>query len=83
MGTDKIQTEVWKKGLAVLAGPIAHICNISISVGVYPTMFKEAIVHPVFKKGNPHAPGSYRPISILPSLRKYLRLQSVMHFLTG
>ena len=36
MGSDKIPTEVWKKGASVLAGPIAKICNISMSAGEYP-----------------------------------------------
>ena len=76
MGVDEIQTEVWKKGLVVLASPIAHICNISLSTGVFPDIFKHAIIHPVFK-GNgkdPRNPGSYRPISILPSLSKILEI---------
>ena len=76
MGVDGIQTEVLKKGVAVLAGPIARICNLSLSTGVFPDIFKQAIVHPVFKgKGkDPHDPASYRPISILPSLSKILEI---------
>ena len=31
-------------------------------------------MHPVFKKGNPHDPGSYRPIAILPALSKILEI---------
>ena len=30
-GVDDIPTEVWKKGVVVLAGPIARLCNISLS----------------------------------------------------
>ena len=29
-GVDKIPTEVWKKGIVILAGPIAKLCNISV-----------------------------------------------------
>ena len=74
MGVDEIPTQVWKKGVVVLAGPIAHVCNISLSSGIFPDLFKEAIVHPVFKGSgkDPRDPGSYRPISILPSLSKIL-----------
>ena len=75
-GVDEIQVQVWKKGIAVLAGPIAHICNISLSQGIFPEIFKQAIIQPVFKGSgkNPREPGSYRPISILPSLSKILEL---------
>ena len=48
-GVDSIPTDVWKKGVVVLAGPIAQLCNISLSTGVFPDLFKEALVHPVHK----------------------------------
>ena len=74
MGVDEIPTQVWKKGVVVLAGPIARVCNISLSTGIYPDIFKQAIIHPIFKGSgkDPRDPGSYRPISILPSLSKIL-----------
>jgi hypothetical protein len=75
-GVDDIPTEVWKKGVVVLAGPIARLCNISLSTGVFPDLFKKALVHPVHKgSGKDHRePGSYRPISILPALSKILEI---------
>ena len=74
MGVDDIPIQVWKKGVVVLAGPIARVCNISLSTGIYPDIFKEAIIHPIFKGSgkDPRDPGSYRPVSILPSLSKIL-----------
>ncbi len=75
-GVDNIPTEVWKKGVAVLAGPIARLCIISLSTGVFPDLFKQALVHPVHKgSGKDHRePGSYQPISILPALSKILEV---------
>ena len=75
-GVDNIPTDVWKKGVVVLASPIARLCNISLSSGVFPDLFKQALVHPVHKgSGKDHQdPGSYRPISILPSLSKILEV---------
>jgi hypothetical protein len=75
-GVDNIPTDVWKKGVVVLAGPIAKLCNISLSTGVFPDLFKQALVHPVHKgSGKDHRePGSYRPISILPALSKILEI---------
>lgn len=75
-GLDGIQTDVWKKGLAVLASPIARLCNLSLSTGIFPDLFKQALVHPVHKGDgkDPREPGSYRPISILPALSKVLEV---------
>ena len=42
-GVDSIPTDVWKKGVVVLAGPIAQLCNLSLSTGVFPDLFKEAL----------------------------------------
>ena len=75
-GVDNIPTDVLKKGVTILAGPIARLCNISLSTGVFPDLFKQALVHPVHKGGgkDPREPGSYRPISILPALSKVLEI---------
>ena len=75
-GVDNIQTDVWKKGIAVLASPIARLCNLSLSTGIFPDLFKEALVHPVHKGDgkDPREPGSYRPISILSALSKVLEI---------
>ena len=71
MGVDEILTQVWKKGVVVLAGPIAWVCNISLSTGIFLDIFKQAIIHPVFKRGgkDPRDPGSYiLPSNLNPSL---------------
>ena len=52
--------------------PLAHICNISISTGVFPSSFKLAKVIPVHKKEDKTVVSNYRPISILPSFSKIL-----------
>ena len=45
-------------------------------MGVFPDIFKHAIINPVFKGSgkDPHDPNSYRPISILPALSKVLEI---------
>jgi retron-type reverse transcriptase len=67
---------VWKKGIEVLACPVAHLVNRSLALGVVPKDFKRAIVHPVYKgSSKPRAePGSYRPVSILTALSKVLEV---------
>ena len=57
--------------------------NSSILTGTYPTMFKDAIVIPVFKAGKKDKldPASYRPVSVLPALSKVLEAIVVKQFL--
>ena len=73
-GIDKIPTAAWKLGVEILAGPVAKTINLSLSTGKVPKLFKNALIHPVYKGGgkDPRSPGSYRPIAILPALSKIL-----------
>jgi hypothetical protein len=74
LGVDNVLVSVWKKGIQVLASPVAHSINRLLHLGTVPKDFKMAIVHPVHK-GNPKPrsePGSYRPVSILTALSKGL-----------
>ena len=59
-GTDKISGRFLKDGANILAKPIAKICNISISSGLFPSDCKIA-------KTNPE---NFRPISLLPLMSK-------------
>ncbi|XP_050303664.1 uncharacterized protein LOC126741310 [Anthonomus grandis grandis] len=68
-----------------LARPLAHVINLSIQQGTYPTLsHKIALVKPVFKKDNPSEPKDYRPISLLPNINKvfekiiYTRLETYL-----
>jgi hypothetical protein len=74
LGTDGIPVSVLKKGLEVLALPLAHLVNMSYATGTVPDIFKNAKVHPVHKGGGKSRtePSSYRPVSILPVMSKIL-----------
>jgi hypothetical protein len=74
LGTDGILVIVLKKGLEVLALPLAHLVNMSYTTGTVPDIFKNAKVHPVHKGGGKSRtePSSYRPVSILPAMLKIL-----------
>lgn len=74
VGLDGIPVSVLKLGSDVLAGPISHLVNRSLTSGVVPRGFKIARVVPVYKgKGKQTSdPASYRPVSILPAMSKIL-----------
>ena len=85
-GNDHIPALVYKMGREVLASPIAHLCTLSLTSGVYPAMYKDAIVKPLHKGGGKpqHQATSYRPVSLLPVISKILEkaaLAQMMSFL--
>ena len=71
-GHDDIKPDVIKAVRELIAYPLAHILNLSLSTGVVPNQFKVARVVPIYKKGDRHEFTNYRPISVLPALSKIL-----------
>ena len=53
-----------------MAVPFSLILNCCPTAGIFPSKLKLAKVVPVFKKGATDQLTNYRPISLLPSLRK-------------
>lgn len=72
VGWDNISMSVIKRNKRSLIPIITHICNLSLSTGIFPTSLKKALVHPIYKAGDRSDPNNYRPISILPALSKIL-----------
>jgi hypothetical protein len=52
--------------------PLTRIINSSISSGEFPSMWKEALVTPILKKGDPTKKENYRPVSCLSVASKVL-----------
>ena len=50
--------------------PLTIIFNLSLTLGAIPTQWKKAIVIPVYKKGNRHEVGNYRPVSLTSSFSR-------------
>ena len=71
-GLDGISVRFLKDGAEVLAGPLCHIVNLSITSEVVPSGMKDARVTPLFKKGSRLDCGNFRPVSILNVLSKVL-----------
>lgn len=72
IGVDGISNEILKSARHILVQPITFLCNLCLSSGVFPDVFKGALVSPIHKGGDRHSVTNYRPISILTSLSKVL-----------
>ena len=71
-GIDKFSGRFLKDGANILAKPIAKICIISISSGLFPSDCKIAKLKPLYKKGSKTNPENFRPISLLPLISKVI-----------
>ena len=69
-GYDEISTKVIKQSILYISSPLAYICNLMLSSGVFPTRLKFAEIKPLYKKGDKMDITNYRPISLLPSFSK-------------
>ena len=64
--------------MADLENPVFHIyiyiyiSNESFSSSIFPLKLKQALVIPVFKKGDKYCINNYRPISLLSSISKLI-----------
>jgi hypothetical protein len=55
-----------------ISSPLAHIFNLSLRSGSFPSALKNSRVVPVFKAGEQDLCSNYRPISLLSSISKIL-----------
>lgn len=51
---------------------LTYIFNLCLATGTFPSVFKIAVVHPIFKSGDIGSTNNNRPISVLSSLSKIL-----------
>ena len=69
-GSDGIPSHLIKKTKAIIAPILSRLFNVCINKSIFPDAFKIAEVKPLFKGGNRHILGNYRPISLLPQFGK-------------
>ena len=69
-GHDGIGPRVVKKLGQSLAPILKHLIEIIFITGVYPSVFKLAVVTPIHKGGSKILLENYRPVSVLPVLNK-------------
>ena len=71
-GPDAMHPRVLKELASVINLPLSIIFNKSMKSGQLPTIWKEATVIPLFKKGSKKSPGNYRPISLTSVIGKVM-----------
>ena len=69
-GPDNISNKLLKDCADVLAKPLLKIFQYSLSIGKFPSKWKEANVVPIHKKNSKQDKNNYRPISLLSTLGK-------------
>ena len=69
-GYDEINTMSLKLSNNLIAQPLAHICNLSLTEGVFPHQLKIANVIPIYKSDDPMLFNHYRPVSLFCILSK-------------
>jgi hypothetical protein len=73
-GYDDISNRILKHCAIITSKPLSHICNSSLTKGIFPDRCKYALVLPVYKKGERTDGSNYRPISLIPTLSKVLEI---------
>jgi hypothetical protein len=63
-GPDLLPPRVLKEARAELALPLSILFTRSLTEGKLPLEWKDAMVTPIFKKGNKQEAGNYRPVSL-------------------
>ena len=73
-GVDGLGQDQLVMGSPIISLALTSICNKSINEGQFPKDWKEALVTPVLKKGDPKLKENYRPVSCLPAASKLLEM---------
>lgn len=71
-GIDTISPRILRISAPAIVSSLTYIFNRIIDSGKFPTLFKNAKVTPIYKKGDKTEATNYRPISVLPTLSKLI-----------
>ena len=69
-GWDDISAQLLKLSVQFIGQSITHICNLSLTEGIFPHQLKVANVIPLYKADDPMCFNHYRPVSLLCILSK-------------
>ena len=71
-GPDNLHPALLKELASDISEVVTEIFCKSLDEGKLPRMWKQGNISPIFKKGNKHDPGNYRPISLTSVLSKVM-----------
>ena len=80
-GPDNIPCRVLKELAEELSPVITAICCQSLESGILPVDWTEAIISPIYKKGNVHLALNYRPVSLTSVISKTMEHIICKHIL--
>ena len=83
-GPDRIPNGVLKELADELAPIITALFNQSLETGAIPQHWADALITPVYKKGNVHTVANYRPVSltyVICKLLEHIVCSNIMTFL--
>ena len=83
-GPDRIPNRVLKELSEELAPILTLIFNQSLTTGTIPCDWGNALITPVFKKGNVHSAANYRPVSltcVVCKLLEHIVCSNILKFL--
>ena len=72
IGLDKISARLLKDSGHTIVPSLTSLFNLSLQTETFPSVWKNARVIPLYKKGDKQDPSNYRPISVLPTVNKSL-----------
>ena len=70
VGSDDVNNRILREIAHELSYPLCSLINQSLRLGIFPDTWKDALVCPIFKGGDPAFVTNYRPISLLSCLEK-------------
>lgn len=80
-GLDGLHPRILKEMAEVISTPITDIFRKSVSSGELPTTWLQAVITPIFKKGDRSDASNYRPVSLTSILCKTLERIIIIHIL--
>ena len=80
-GLDGLHPKVLKEMAEVVSQPITEIFRRSFDSGSIPTNWLQAVICPIFKKGDKSDPSNYRPVSLTSIICKMLERIIVVHII--